>query len=62
MHSGIASYLRAVDALSEETDANYETLLMAADRLLRGSARMRLEVEEILRKRKELAPAMRSSG
>jgi hypothetical protein len=63
MHSEIASFLGAVDALSmEETDANYETLLMATDRLLWGSARTRLEVEEILKKRKELAPAMRSSG
>jgi hypothetical protein len=63
MHSEIASFLAAVDALSnEETDANYETLLMATDRLLWGSARTRLEVEEILKKRKELAPAMRSSG
>jgi len=63
MHSEIASFLEAVDALSnEETDANYETLLMATDRLLWGSARTRLEVEEILKKRKELAPAMRSSG
>jgi hypothetical protein len=35
---------------------------MATDRLLWGSARTRLEVEEILKKRKELAPAMRSSG
>jgi hypothetical protein len=63
MHSEIASFLGAVDALSmEETDANYETLLMATDRLLWGSARTRLEVEEILKKRKELAPEMRSSG
>jgi hypothetical protein len=63
MHSEIASFLGAVDALSmEETDANYEMLLMATDRLLWGSARTRLEVEEILKKRKELAPAMRSSG
>jgi hypothetical protein len=63
MHSEIASFLGAVDALSmEETDANYETLLMATDRLLWGSARTRLEVEEILKKRRELAPAMRSSG
>lgn len=61
--SQIASFLAAVDALSmEETDANYETLLMATDRLLWGSARTRLEVEEILKKRRELAPAMRSSG
>jgi hypothetical protein len=63
MQSEIASFLGAVDALSmEETDENYETLLMATDRLLWGSARTRLEVEEILKKRKELAPAMRSSG
>ena len=63
MHSEIASFLGAVDALSiEESDANYETLLMATDRLLWGSARTRLEVEEILKKRKELTPAMRSSG
>jgi len=63
MHGEIASFLEAVDALSmEETDANYETLLMATDRLLWGSARTRLEVEEILKKRKDLAPAMRNSG
>ena len=63
MHSEIAAFLAAVNALSaEETDENYETLLMATDRLLWGSARTRLEVEEILKKRRELAPAMRSSG
>lgn len=63
MHSEIASFLAAVDALSiEETNENYESLLMATDRLLWGSARTRLEVEEILKKRKNLTPAMRSSG
>jgi hypothetical protein len=63
MHSEIASFLAAVDALStEETSENYESLLIATDGLLWGSARTRLEVEEILKKRRALTPAMRSSG
>ena len=45
----------------EDSDENYEALLMATDRLLWASARTRLEVEELLRKRKERTPVRRLS-
>jgi hypothetical protein len=62
MNSDIASFLAAINALSsEDSDENYEALLMATDRLLWASARTRLEVEELLRKRKERTPARRLS-
>jgi hypothetical protein len=62
MNSDIASFLAAINALSgEDSDENYEALLMATDRLLWASARTRLEVEELLRKRKERTPVRRLS-
>ena len=51
--SEIASFLAGMDALSEDdSDENYEALLVATDRLLWASARTRLEVERVLDSRK----------
>jgi hypothetical protein len=59
----IATFLAAMDALSlNESDSAYETLLMATDRLLWASARTRLELEQILKRRKEGLPARRASA
>lgn len=51
--SDIASFLAGMDALSvNDSDENYEALLLATDRLLRSSARTRLELERVLESRK----------
>lgn len=51
--SDIASFLAAMDALSEaDSDDNCEALLLATDRLLRATARTRLELERVLDTRK----------
>jgi hypothetical protein len=51
--SDIASFLAGMDAISmNESDENYEALLLATDRLLRSSARTRLEIERVLESRK----------
>src|SRR5262249_31496501 len=53
INNDIATFLAAMDALSlNESDGAYEALLMATDRLLWASARTRLEVEQILKRRK----------
>lgn len=53
----IATFLTAVDSLStNDSDNNYETLLLATDRLLLASARTRLELERVLTDRKKRAP------
>lgn len=63
INSDIASFLAAMDALSSnDSDENYEALLMATDRLLWGSARTRLELEQVLRQRREGPQARRMSG
>lgn len=49
----IASFLAGMDAISlNDSDENYEALLLATDRLLRSSARTRVEVERVLESRK----------
>lgn len=49
----IASFLAGMDALSEEdSEQNYEALLIAIDRLLWASARTRLELERVIGSRK----------
>ena len=61
INNDIATFLAAMDALSlNESDGNYEALLMATDRLLWASARTRLELEQILKRRKEGLPARRA--
>ncbi len=61
INNDIATFLAAMDALSlNESDGAYEVLLMATDRLLWASARTRLEVEQILKRRKEGPPARRA--
>jgi len=61
MSSDIASFLAGVDALTtEDSDANYEALLIATDRLLRASALTRLELERLLSGRKLANRRMRS--
>jgi hypothetical protein len=51
--SDIASFLAGMDALSvTESDENYQALLVATDRLLRASARTRIELERVLGSRK----------
>jgi hypothetical protein len=51
--SDIASFLAGMDALTiDDSDENYEALLVAADRLLRASALTRLELERILNNRR----------
>jgi uncharacterized protein (DUF433 family) len=61
INNDIATFLAAMDALSlNESDGAYEALLMATDRLLWASARTRLEVEQILKRRKEGLPARRA--
>ena len=51
--SDIASFLAGLDAVSvNASDENYEALLHATDRLLRASARTRLEIERVLDSRK----------
>lgn len=49
----IASFLAAMDsATGSDSDDDYEALLVATDRLLKASARTRLEVERTLHVRK----------
>jgi hypothetical protein len=61
MSSDIASFLAGVDALTtEDSDENYEALLIATDRLLRASALTRLELERLLSSRKLANRRMRS--
>ena len=51
--SDIASFLAAMDSLDmNDSDDNYEALLLATDRLLWASARTRLELERVLDSRK----------
>lgn len=51
--SDIASFLAGMDAVSvTDSDENYQALLVATDRLLRASARTRLELERVLGSRK----------
>jgi len=51
--SDIASFLAGMDAISlNDSDENYEALLLATDRLLRSSASTRVEIERILESRK----------
>lgn len=51
--SDVASFLAGMDAVSENDSAeNYEALLLATDRLLRSSARTRMEVERMLASRR----------
>jgi hypothetical protein len=51
--SDIASFLAGMDAVSViDSDENYQALLVATDRLLRASARTRLELERVLGSRK----------
>lgn len=51
--SEITSFLAAMDALSaNDSDDNYEALLLATDHLLWASARTRVELERVLASRK----------
>lgn len=53
LNSDIASLLAGMDAIAmNDSDENYEALLLATDRLLRSSARTRLEIERVLESRK----------
>ncbi len=53
VNSDIASFLAGLDAISlSDSDANFEALLLATDRLLRSSARTRVEIERVLESRK----------
>lgn len=59
----IATFLTALDSLSaNDSDNNYEALLLATDRLLWASARTRLELERVLGERKKRAPIRSVSG
>ena len=59
----IATFLAAMDFLSsEDSEANYEALLAATDRLLWATARTRLELERVLGNRKKLSSLRRISG
>jgi hypothetical protein len=54
VNTDIATFLAAMDSLlSDDSDANYEALLAATDRLLWAGARTRLELERILGRKKE---------
>lgn len=55
INTDIAVFLATMDSLlSDDSDANYEALLEATDRLLWASARTRLELERILNRKKQL--------
>jgi hypothetical protein len=63
VNTDIATFLAAMDSLvSDDSDANYEALLAATDRLLWAGARTRLEVERILGSRSKQARMRRISG
>jgi hypothetical protein len=63
VNTDIATFLAGIDLLaSDDSDANYEALLEATDRLLWASARTRLEVERLLGNRKKGASLRRMSG
>ena len=63
VNTDIATFLAGIDSLaSDDSDANYEALLEAADRLLWASARTRLELERLLGNRKKRASLRRISG
>jgi hypothetical protein len=54
VNTDIAVFLATMDSLlSDDSDANYEALLEATDRLLWASARTRLELERILNRKKQ---------
>jgi hypothetical protein len=63
VNNDIATFLAAMDSLStDDSDQNYEALLLATDRLLWASARTRLELERVLGNRKKGPAARRVSG
>jgi len=63
VNTDIATFLTGIDSLaSDDSDANYEALLEATDRLLWTSARTRLELERLLGNRKKGASLRRISG
>jgi hypothetical protein len=63
VNTDIATFLAGIDSLaSDDSDANYEALLEATDRLLWASARTRLELERLLGNRKKGASLRRMSG
>ena len=63
MNSDIASYLAEMDVLAaDDSDANYEMLLAATDKLLRATARTRLELERLLASRKKTGQTRRLTG
>ena len=63
VNTDIATFLTGIDSLaSDDSDANYEALLEATDRLLWTSARTRLELERLLGNRKKGASLRRMSG
>jgi hypothetical protein len=63
INSDIATFLAALDSLSsDDSDNSYEAVLAATDRLLRGSARARLELERILDNRERATASAPSEG
>jgi hypothetical protein len=63
INTDIATFLAAMDSLSsEDSEANYEALLAATDRLLWAAARTRLELERVLGSRKKLTSLRPVSG
>ncbi len=49
INTDIATFLAAIDRVAaDDSDASYEALLAASDRLLWASARTKLEVERVL--------------
>ncbi len=63
MNSEIASYLAEMDLLAaDDRDASYERLLAATDKLLRATARTRLELEGLLATQKKSGQARRATG
>jgi hypothetical protein len=63
VNTDLATFLAGIDSLaSDDSDANYEALLEATDRLLWASARTRLELERLLGNRKKGASLRRMSG
>lgn len=63
MNREIATYLAEMDLLAaHDSDGNYETLLVATDRLLRATARARLELEGLLAVRRKSGQARRTTA